>query len=137
MAGTTPVLSARSFSFFLFTQVIYSSVRIVQLTGEIYGLINWHCLWEICLARLIASRTQDLHGTHTLNGYHQQRSRRRATAIHRPREIGSNPHDRSGASHETEPRSGGTATSERCRTQRSRGQPGRQFRMRGTREARG
>ena len=39
MAGTTPVLFARSFSFFLFVQVIYSSVRIVQLTGEIYGLI--------------------------------------------------------------------------------------------------
>ena len=39
MAGTTPVLSARYFSFLLFVQVIYSSVRIVQLTGEIYGLI--------------------------------------------------------------------------------------------------
>ena len=56
-----------------------------------------------CLARLIASRTQELHGTHTLNGYHQQRSGRRATAIHRPRETGLNPHDRSGVSHEIEP----------------------------------
>ena len=137
MAGITPVLSARSFSFFLFAQVIYSNIRIVQLTGEIYDLISWRCLWEICLARLIASRTQELHGTHMLNGYHQQRSRRRATAIHRPRETGSNPHDRSGASHKTDSRSGGTATLERCRTQCSRGQPRRQFRKRGTREARG
>ena len=46
MVGTTPVLSAKYFSFFFFAQVIYSSVRIVQLTGEIYGLISWHHLWE-------------------------------------------------------------------------------------------
>ena len=56
-----------------------------------------------CLAKSIASRTQELHGTHSLDGHHQQRSRRRVTAIHRLRETGSNPHDRSGASHETEP----------------------------------
>ena len=53
------------------------------------------------LARLITSWTQELHGTHALNGYHQQRLKRQATAIHRPRETGLNPHDRSGASHKT------------------------------------
>ena len=138
--GTRPAphrCSLLGLLFLSFVQVIHSSDRIVQLTG---GILRPHQLASSvgnCLARLIASRTQELHGTHTLNGYHQQHSRRQATVIHRPRETGSNPHDHSGVSHETEPRSGGTATSERCRTQCSRGQPGRQFRTRGTRAARG
>ena len=32
-----------------------------------------------------------MHGTHTLDGHHQQRSRRRAAEIHRTRKTGSDP----------------------------------------------
>ena len=56
-----------------------------------------------CLGRLIASRTQELHGTHSLDGYHQQLSRRRAAAIRRIGEAGPNPHGYGGTPHETEP----------------------------------
>ena len=45
-----------------------------------------------CLARLIASRTQELHGTHSLDGHHQQRLRRQAAEIHRIGETGPDPH---------------------------------------------
>ena len=89
------------------------------------------------LARLIASRTQKLHGTHLLDGYYQQRSMRRVAAIHRIGEVGPNPHGCGGMSHETEPRLGGTVTSKGRRTQCSRGKPGRQSQTRGTRKAKG
>ena len=72
----------------------------VRFTASSIGAV---CGERNCLAKLVASWTQELHGTHTLDSHHQQRSRRRATAIHRLRETGSNPHDRSGATHETEP----------------------------------
>ena len=55
------------------------------------------------LARLIASRTQKLHGTHLLDGYYQQRSMRRVAAIHRIGEAGPNLYGRSGTSHKIEP----------------------------------
>ena len=104
------------------------------LTSEIYGIISWRRLWEIlnCLVYLVASRTQELHGTHTLDGHYQQRSRRRAAEILHIRKTGPDPHGCGGAPHETKSRSGGATTSKGCRTQRPGGKPGGQLRTGGT-----
>ena len=105
MAGTTPVLSVRSFlSFFLLRRQLIRVTESCDLLVKIHGIIIWRRLWgRDYLARLIASRTQELHGTHPLNGYYQQRSRRRAAAIHSIGETGLNPNGHGGTSHKTEP----------------------------------
>ena len=85
-----------------------------------------------CLVCLVASRIQELHGTHTLDGHHQQRSRRRVAEIHRIGETGPDPRGCGGATHETKSRSGGAITSKGCRTRRPGGKPGGQLRTGGT-----
>ena len=45
LAGTTPVLSVRSFS--VLGRFGVKRVGIVWLTGDFFGIINWRCLWEI------------------------------------------------------------------------------------------
>ena len=104
-------------------------VRIVLLTGEIYGIISWRRLWE--RLNLVASRTQELHGTHTLDGHHQQRSRRRVVEIHRIRKTGLDPHGYGGAPHETKSLFGEATASNGRRTQRPGGKPGGQLRTGG------
>ena len=85
-----------------------------------------------CLVYLVASRTQELHGTHTLDGHHQQRSRRRAAEIHRIRKTGPDPHGYGGTPHETKSRSGGATALKGHRTQHRGGKPGGQLRTGGT-----
>ena len=63
------------------------------LTGEIYGIISWHRLWGRLTVwfTLLLPGHKELHGTHTLDGHDQQRSRKRAAEIHRIRKTGPDP----------------------------------------------
>ena len=79
------------------------------------------------LAYLVASRTQELHDTYTLDSHHQQRSRRQAAKIHRIRKTGPDPRGCDGAPHDTESRSGGATASKGRRTQRPGGKLGGQL----------
>ena len=85
-----------------------------------------------CLVCLVASRTQELHGTHTLDGHHQQRSGRRAAEIHRIGETNPDPCGCGGAPHVTKSQFGGAITSKGRRTRRLGGKRGGQLRTGGT-----
>ena len=89
LASTTPVLS-KGLLVLCYTGVVLSTWEPCDLL-TIFGIISWCRLWERVTSSKPYHRFPDkeLHGTYSLDGDHQQHSRR-WTMHHHPRETGSN-----------------------------------------------
>ena len=89
LASTTPVLS-KGLLVLCYASVVLSTWEPCDLL-LIFGIISWRRLWERVTSSKPYHRFPDkeLHGTYSLDGDHQQHSRRR-TMHHHPRGTASN-----------------------------------------------
>ena len=110
LAGTTPMFSIR-FSLFV-VQVLLQACKDCVAHWWFFGIINLRHLWERTATCKPYKRFSDkeLHGTHSLNGKHQQRSGRQTMWNYTWQTCSDSRRGR-GAPHSAKSRSGGAVAS--------------------------
>ena len=94
---------------FCFVGIVSSAWVLCDLL-TIFGIIGWHRLWKIATCESYYHfLDKELRGTYSLDGNHQQCSRRRTTHD-RPRETGSNSRRCHRVPHQAKPLFGKAAT---------------------------